>query len=1463
MLTNKAKAVIKLCIILLFCSEFAFGQTPPETSNDSYTTDVDITLDVNAADGLLQNDTDADGDNLNIISFRINGVDYTVGDTATFPEGSITINADGSFTFIPAPGYDGSLPLIIYTISDGTTTTVGNLYLSIVSEGPPEAQNDFDTADIDITLDIPAPGVLANDSFEDEDSINVISFIINGVTYNAGTTVNLAQGSFTLFPNGSFTFVPTPGYIGDVPSIIYTISDGTDTSTAVLFLTVEDVENLLTLQTLTSCNQGFSTDGSYKIEYSFRIRNNSTARDYHPSSLISIIDLIKDFDAIYGVGCATLVDDLTISTIPAEDLLNNPYPQDFDNASINQDFLDASSNNLFNTNSIENGVLYPRQSINISFCLTIEPFCDGRPNPTPSGSGIDFNAILNLTSSTDETESELLLEDFHTTEAIITAGFSIPIINPDVNPDGTFDYINSVILTNEGSAVANNVNFNMGLGGFFNNGLSFNILTVSQVSGPAVTVNPNYDGDINTRLLTPNNSLAPGESIVLEIDHLLAPVGTSANNNFNQVVPSQTQGPLDGFDEDTPENRREYSFVIWEDNLGNHLDRYYSASGTEDQPINDQCECVNFRMFFSFISGADADKVISNVNDAPNGILEHDELTFQITLTNTSPVVDLTNLQLQENFTEICQSNPISFTPPEIISSTATTNPTLNTSFNGITEVNIFDGSSGLLMTGETITIELTILVSDDCIGQNTINFSGTDPIGNVASTTSSVAVDVFTDTDNDGISNLNDLDDDNDTIPDLDESNGIDPLGDDDGDFIPNYRDPDFGPDANNDGIVDSFDFDGDGIPSHLDLDSDNDGIYDIFEVGNAANDNNSNGQTSNPVGENGLDNTVETGDSLNASVLYQIINTDDDSNPDYLDIDADGDGIVDNIEAQPTDNYIPPNNTYTEFGVDTAYSQGLTPVDTDADLLFDYIDINSDNDIRDDNIEGWDLDNDGIAETIASGGDIDGDGLNDAYDNDDNAVNPTNGQVPTDFPNVDYDLTLERDWREIMAVVIIINDVSAVEGNDLLFTISLVTFNDNSIPVQSSTPIEITLFTTDGTETTTVYDVAVSPFDYISITDNQIVIPPFTDTFEISITSLEDDISELDELFTLNADVTSDNTINTEARGIGTILDNDPLPNITMNDDVVFEGEDLQYTITLSNPSSRPTDINIISLDNTAISPEDYISISTTLSIDGTEDPASPNLSNSFSITTLLDNLNEPDEEYLDVIGNVTSANVGIQDLNKTGTILDTDPDPLLVITDDTVVEGNTLVFVITLLNDEGEPMRNSLPILFDLETVDITTTANSDYPYLFVSTSIPALNSSFTQEIPTIDDNLNEETETMELVATIIAGEISNSSPVLRGLGTIKDNDIPNLFSPNNDGRSDVFRIDGIEDFPNFKLVIFDRWGGEIYNYRNNGNPSPNWWDGNNNGNPVIEGVYFYTLDYNDGVTKPKTGFIQLVR
>jgi hypothetical protein len=312
-------------------------------------------------------------------------------------------------------------------------------------------------------------------------------------------------------------------------------------------------------------------------------------------------------------------------------------------------------------------------------------------------------------------------------------------------------------------------------------------------------------------------------------------------------------------------------------------------------------------MSFSFISKASSEKVITETNTAPNGILEHEEFTFQLSFTNTSLVVDLVNLQLEENPLNMCGKAPISFTPPIIVESNATTNPDLNSSLDGNGDINIFNGTSGRLQAGQTITIEITVVLNEDCIGQNTTSFSSAAPLGDVGRT-ASLEVDASTDTDNDGISNAVDIDDDNDTILDVEESNGADPLDDHDDDSIPNYRDTDFGTDANTDRIVDRFDFDGDGVPHHFDLDSDNDGVFNSSEVSNSATDTDSDGQTDNSIGLNGLDNTVETDDNLTASVNYQITNTDTDANPNYLDIDSDADGIVDDIEAQPTDNYVPP---------------------------------------------------------------------------------------------------------------------------------------------------------------------------------------------------------------------------------------------------------------------------------------------------------------------------------------------------------------------------------------------------------------------------------------------------------------------------------------------------------------------------------------------------------------------------
>jgi large repetitive protein len=69
------------------------------------------------------------------------------------------------------------------------------------------------------------------------------------------------------------------------------------------------------------------------------------------------------------------------------------------------------------------------------------------------------------------------------------------------------------------------------------------------------------------------------------------------------------------------------------------------------------------------------------------------------------------------------------------------------------------------------------------------------------------------------------------------------------------------------------------------------------------------------------------------------------------------------------------------------------------------------------------------------------------------------------------------------------------------------------------------------------------------------------------------------------------------------------------------------------------------------------------------------------------------------------------------------------------------------------------------------------------------------------------------------------------------------LPEGFTPNGDGKNDFFVIGGVENYPDNKLTVYNRWGNVVYNkdgYKNE-------WDGNaNNGESMAEGTYFVTLE-----------------
>ncbi|KGK28798.1 hypothetical protein EL45_18925, partial [Cellulophaga sp. E6(2014)] len=206
--------------------------------------------------------------------------------------------------------------------------------------------------------------------------------------------------------------------------------------------------------------------------------------------------------------------------------------------------------------------------------------------------------------------------------------------------------------------------------------------------------------------------------------------------------------------------------------------------------------------------------------------------------------------------------------------------------------------------------------------------------------------------------------------------------------------------------------DTDNDNVPDHLDLDSDNDGIYDAVEAGHNAL--HSNGEVTGAVGTDGIPDAVQGAGNEDAGTVNYTISdseTTPDGIPNYLDLDSDGDGLPDNVEAQTTAGYISPNadnaTTYTtNNGVNSAYLGGITPENTDGTDTPDYIDLDSDNEGGNDTSEA------GL--TLANN-DADNDGLDDNIDATTGYSDP-NGIInaPISLPNTQNPDTPEVDYRD-----------------------------------------------------------------------------------------------------------------------------------------------------------------------------------------------------------------------------------------------------------------------------------------------------------------------------------------------------------------------------------------------------------------------------------------------------------------
>ncbi|MBL7935395.1 MAG: gliding motility-associated C-terminal domain-containing protein, partial [Bacteroidia bacterium] len=89
------------------------------------------------------------------------------------------------------------------------------------------------------------------------------------------------------------------------------------------------------------------------------------------------------------------------------------------------------------------------------------------------------------------------------------------------------------------------------------------------------------------------------------------------------------------------------------------------------------------------------------------------------------------------------------------------------------------------------------------------------------------------------------------------------------------------------------------------------------------------------------------------------------------------------------------------------------------------------------------------------------------------------------------------------------------------------------------------------------------------------------------------------------------------------------------------------------------------------------------------------------------------------------------------------------------------------------------------------------------------------------------------------------------------------IPEVFTPDGDGKNDFFVIKGIEG-RTVKIIVFNRWGNKVYeneSYNNTWGGMPNVSGLIIGNNKLPQGTYYYIVEFEDGVDKPINGYVVL--
>lgn len=331
-------------------------------------------------------------------------------------------------------------------------------------------------------------------------------------------------------------------------------------------------------------------------------------------------------------------------------------------------------------------------------------------------------------------------------------------------------------------------------------------------------------------------------------------------------------------------------------------------------------------------------------------------------------------------------------------------------------------------------------------------------------------------------------------------------------------------------------------------------------------------------------------------------------------------------------------------------------------------------------------------------------------------------------------------------MAQTISIDDVTASEGNagttSVTFTVGL------SVPAGPS-GVSFDIATANNT--------ATAGTDYIASSLTSQTIPAGSSSYSFTVLVNGDTLNEPNEDFFVNLTNVTGATV-VDGQGQGTITNDDALPNLSINDVSVVEGNtgttNAVFTVSLSAASGQTVTVNYTTVFGAA-APGDFNVI------------AGGSLTFLPGVTTQTvtagvagDTLLEANETYTIQLSG--AANAIIVDSQGLGTISNDDPLPSVSIVSRNITERNSMTqaeaLQVTLSTASG------LPVSIDYATADGTATAGSDYVATSGTLVIPAGTTTSNISVGVTGDTAIESDETF----TVTLSSPANAT-IATGLGT----------------------------------------------------------------------------------------------